>query len=161
MSKSVSKKMSKPSTTDDMCDFKQYVLDFQAPIIWGNNASPVDSRVLGIRLLTKVIPQCDTDNEVAIMYDEGRDAFLTTNAEKYKKQCAQWRKMGHKKNDGDSTFYYDFKNKEGVMRRCLINTEIWYDEDDDDETLSATAILFAQFFGYGTHVIKVSFANKE
>ena len=60
-----------------------------------------------------------------------------------------------KKTDGDTTWFYEFKNG-SKNRRAIITTEIWYKEDAYHNT-SPIALLLNQFFGAGLHICKVKF----
>jgi hypothetical protein len=65
-----------------------------------------------------------------------------------------------KKTDGDTTWTYEFKNKDGKKKKASITTEIWF-KDNENHNTSPIALLLGQFFGAGLHISKVKFEDVE
>ena len=139
-----------------MCDLKEQVLNFKTKI---HGYCPADPRHLGVYLLTKVIPMMDGTGDVAFAWAWAKNDVGVYNQSEYDGETKMYRKQHKmKKTDGDTTWFYEFKNKDGKKRRALITTEIWFKEDADHNT-SPIAILLGQFFGAGLHISKVKFED--
>jgi hypothetical protein len=138
-----------------MSDLKEQVMNFKTRC-YGAEADP---RHLGVFLLTKVIPTMDGDGDVAFAWAWAKKDVCVYSQKEYDGETAMYQKK-HKmtKTDGDTTWFYEFKNKNGKKRKAVMTTEIWFKEDADFAT-SPIALLLGQFFGAGLHIVKVKFED--
>jgi hypothetical protein len=141
-----------------MEDFKKAVVDYKMRVFASGGAG-LDPRSIGIFILTKVIPMMDAQNDIAFFWHWARSDVGVYNQKEYDEETGRYKKQ-HKmvKDDGDATWFYDFKNKDGKMRRCIITTEIWY-KKGADHNVSPIAYLFGQMFGNGFHIAKCRFED--
>lgn len=140
-----------------MCDLKEQVLNFKT-MCFGAAADP---RHLGIHILTKVIPVMERDNEVAFAWGWAKNDVVVYNQNEYDTETTMYRRQHKmKKTDGDTTWFYEFKNKDGKKKKAIITTEIWFKENEQHNT-SPIALLLGQFFGAGLHIAKVKFEDVE
>lgn len=138
-------------------DLKKQVVEFKT-MIYGN--CPADPRLLGIHLLTKVIPAMDGTGDVAFAWGWAKNDVVVYNQSEYDTETGMYaKKHKMKKDDGDTEWHYEFK-KGDKKRRAVITTEIWYKPNGNHNT-SPIAILLGQFFGAGLHIAKVRFEDVE
>ncbi len=142
-----------PTVAPKMSDLKEQVINFKTKIYGGSGVCP---RTLGVILLTKVIPRMFAVGDVAFGWHWAANDVGVYNQAEYDAETKNYRTK-HKmmKNDGDTTWFYDFKNGDKKVR-AIITTEIWFKKDEDHNT-SPVAILLGQFFGAGLHLAKVRF----
>jgi len=141
------------SSTPKMSNLKEQVLNFKTQCF----GAVTDPRSLGVFILAKVIPDMDRTGDVAFCWGWRVNDVCVYNQSEYNTETATYRKTHKmKKSTGDTTWFYEFKNKDGVMRKALMTTEIWYKEGEDHNT-SPIALLMGQFFGAGLHIVKVKF----
>ena len=139
-------------------DLKKQVMNFKGIIITPNQKI-ADPLHLGIHILTKVIPVMDKMNEVAFAWHWRAEDVCVYNQEEYQTETNNYVKNHKmKKVDGDTEWFYVFKNKDGKMRKATITTEIWFNKSKDWK-LSPIAVLLAQWFGAGLHICKVKFED--
>jgi len=138
-----------------MSDLKEQVINFKTKIF---GSCPIDPRFLGIQLLTSVIPRMDGNGDMAFAWMWAKNDVALYNQKEYDEETKMYRTK-HKmiKNNGDTTWFYDFKIGE-KKRRAIITTEIWFKKDEDHAT-SPIALLMGQFFGAGLHISKVRFED--
>lgn len=141
-----------------MEDFKKAVVDYKMRVFASGGAG-LDPRSIGIFILTQVIPRMDVNNDIAFFWHWKLGDVGVYNQKEYDAETALY-KTQHKmvKDAGDTTWFYDFKNKEGKMRRCIITTEIWY-KKNGNHNVSPIAYLFGQMFGNGLHISKCRFED--
>ena len=137
-----------------MMDFKKNVMNYKINIY--TNVDIPDPKHLGIYMMTKVIPKMEDLGDVAFAWHWASKSPCTYNAQELEMETNNYKKMGCKCDKGDSTWFYEWKSKDGKKHRCLMNTEIWYLEDKDHET-SPFAFLFNQIMGSGLHITRVRF----
>ncbi len=58
----------------------------------------------------------------------------------------------HRRDAGDTTWYHDYEVA-GRKRRCVLNTEVWYNPRKPMPA-SPVAVLFGQFLASGVHIVK-------
>ena len=119
-----------------------------------------DPRSLGIHILAKVIPSMTGSTDVAFAWAwRAKDVCVYTQKE-YDAETAMYVKThGMKKNDGDTTWFYEFK-KDGKKWKAILTTEIWF-KPGAEHNVSPIAMLFSQFMGNGLHITKVKFVDAE
>jgi hypothetical protein len=139
-----------------MNDFKQNVMDFKMNI-YTNGPFP-DPKHLGIHMMTRVIPRMKEEGDVAFAWHWRNNDACVYNAKELAKETAMYKKKGLKCSKGDSTWFYEWTSRDGKKHRCLMDTEIWYKEDEDFRT-SPFAYLFNQFMGAGLHITKCRFED--
>jgi hypothetical protein len=136
-------------------NLKEQVMNFKTKCF----GAVADPRHLGVHILTKVIPSMDINGDVAFAWLWAKNDLGVYNQKEYDgetKMYVETHKM--KKTNGDTEWVYEFKNKDGKMRKATITTEIWYKEGEDHRT-SPVAMLLNQFFGAGLHIAKVKFSD--
>ena len=136
-----------------MKDFKQNVMDFKTNIY--TNGPIHDPKRLGIHMMTRVIPRMMEDGDVAFAWHWRANDACVYNAKELEMETTNYKERGLKCDKGNTTWFYDWKSQ-GKMYRCLMNTEIWYLEDEHHRT-SPFAYLFNQFMGAGLHITRVRF----
>lgn len=144
-----------------MRDFKKHIVDYKQPRFFVADASqlPPDLRHMGIFLLTKVIPQMDAEGDMAFYWAWAAKDIGVYNQSEYDEETRRYKKEHKMKmSKGDTTYFYEFKNKDGKMRRCILTTEIWFKEDEHHR-LSPVAMLMGQMFGNGLHITKCRFED--
>lgn len=140
-----------------MSNLKEQVINFKTQCF----GAVADPRSLGVYLLAKVIPAMDGNGDVAFAWAWAKKDVCVYNQAEYDGETAMYRNRHKmKKTDGDTTWFYEFKNKDGKMRKALITTEIWFKENENHNT-SPIALLLGQFFGAGLHIAKVKFEDVE
>ena len=138
-----------------MSDLKERVMTFQTKCF----GAAADPRQLGVYLLARVIPAMDANGDVAFAWAWAKNDVCVYNQAEYDGETKMYRtRHKMKKTDGDTTWYYEFKNKDGKKRKAVITTEIWYKENENHNT-SPIALLLGQFFGAGLHICKVKFED--
>lgn len=115
----------------------------------------MDLRHFGIHLLAKVIPEMYERGEYAFSWIFRMKELCAMTKQEYDDEVKKYVGDKMKKDNGDATWFYDFK---GV--RCVMTTEIWYYKNKDMPT-SPVALLFGQLFGEGIHITKCRFEKKE
>jgi hypothetical protein len=136
-------------------DFKKNVLEYKTRIF--TNSDMPEPRHVGVFAMTQVIPKMEKNKEVAFLWN-GSDVLAMEEGH-YAQALTMFKNQKLKKTNGDTTWFYDFKTKEGT-RRCVMTTEIWYD-DKKEWPLSPFAILFSQFIGNGIHITKCKFVAAD
>ena len=138
-----------------MSNLKKQVINFKTKCF----GAVADPRSVGVHLLAKVIPSMDGTDEMAFVWHwSGNDICVYTQAE-YNSETRSYRNTHKmKKEDGDTIWFYEFKNREGKMRKALMTTEIWYKEGADHAT-SPIAMLMGQLLAAGLHIVKVKFED--
>jgi hypothetical protein len=140
-----------------MSNLKEQVINFKTKC-FGATADP---RSIGVYLLAKVIPAMDVNGDMAFIWAWAKEDIGVYNQAEYDCETAMYRNRHKmKKTDGDTTWFYEFKNKDGKMRKALITTEIWFKENGNHNT-SPVALLLGQFFGAGLHIAKVKFEDVD
>jgi len=140
-------------------DLKEHVLNYKT--IHYTNQHKIDPRHLGIHILTKPIPAMDVNGDMAFAWLWARNDLGVYNQAEYDGETKMYRtthKM--KKDNGDTEWFYEFKNRDGKKRKATITTEIWYKPGEDHRT-SPVATLLGQFMGAGLHIAKVRFEDAE
>ena len=141
-----------------MSNLKEQVINYKTKIF---GACPADPRSVGVYLLTKVIPAMDGNGDVAFAWAWAKNDVCVYNQAEYDGETTMYRtKQKMVKTDGDTTWFYEFKNKDGKKRKALITTEIWFKKNGNHNT-SPIALLLGQFFGAGLHIAKVKFEDAE
>lgn len=145
-----------------MSDLKKHFLEAEMPRIYTNGpASGINFKVLAITILAKLIPEMDKRNEVAFAFHYAMRDLAAYSAADYAAETNNYKKTHKmKKDDGDTTWVYEFKNKDGKKRRCILTTEIWY-KPGAEHSVSPIAYLFGQFFANGLHITKCRFEDAE
>ena len=142
-----------------MENLKDKVINFKGPNVYSSTPLP-DIKYVGVFLLAKVIPAMDAEGDVAFCWHWGLNDIAKYNKEEYETETTMYKKQHKmKKDDGETTWFYDFK-KGDKKRRCVMTTEIWYNPKKD-APLSPFAMLFGQYFGNGYHITKCRFEDVE
>ena len=152
--------MSAAAAVKPMSDLKKHFLEAEMPRIFTNGpAAGINYKVLGITILAKLIPEMDKNNEVAFAYHYAMKDLCAYSAADYNSETSNYKKTHKMKCDkGDTVWFYEFKNKDGKKRRCILETEIWY-KPNAEHSVSPIAILFSQFFANGLHITKCRFED--
>ena len=137
------------AATATMNDFKKMVMGHQ-PKVFSPTPMP-DPKHLGTFLMTKVIPSMWKKDVAFGWHFVMKDVFVY-DADEYRIETNNYKEHNCVKTDGDQTWVYEWKFH-GKTRRCIMTTEIWY-EEGKDYPLSPVAILFGQMFGNGFHIVK-------
>lgn len=145
------------SVSTKTSDLKEQVLNFKTKC-FGADADP---RALGVYILASVLPNMERGGDVAFAWAWAKKDVCVYNQNEYDTETKMYRTK-HKmvKTDGDTTWTYEFKNKDGKKKKVFITTEIWFKENENHNT-SPIAILLGQFFGAGLHIAKVKFEDAE
>jgi hypothetical protein len=150
------------TTTAKACDFKKHVLEYESPkffIAGAEDMPPTNLRHMGVFIMTRVIPSMDAHGDVAFAWHFAGKDITVYNQNEYTMETTTYRKKYKMVvNKGDTTWFFDFKNKDGKQRRCIMTTEIWFKKDEDFAT-SPIALLFGQMFGAGLHITKCRFED--
>ena len=142
--------------TSSMSNFKEAVLNFKT-VIHSSQPMP-DPKHLGLHVMTQLIPKMEATGDVAFAWHwKGNDVCVYNPAE-YAEETGMYRKKGLKMDKGDTTWFYDYTYK-GNKRRCILTTEIWYNNTERFRT-SPFAFLFRQYMAEGLHITKVRFVNQ-
>jgi hypothetical protein len=153
--------MANTTTTTKARDFKKHALESEFPkfFIAGAEEMPPDLRRMGVFIMTRVIPSMDALGDVAFAWHFAGKDISVYNQNEYTMETTNYRrKFNMVVNKGDTTWFFDFKNKDGKQRRCIMTTEIWFKKDEDFAT-SPIALLFGQMFGAGLHITKCRFED--
>jgi hypothetical protein len=133
-------------------NLKEHVMNYKT-ICFGAAADP---RHLGIHILSKTIPKMYETGDMAFAWLWRLSDVGIYNQAEYETEVNTYQKTHKmKKCDGDTTWFYEFK-KDGVMRKAVITTEIWF-KPGEQHQLSPIAQLLGQFCGHGLHISKVKF----
>jgi len=128
-----------------MSNFKEAVLNFKT-VIHSSQPMP-DPKHLGLHVMTQLIPKMEATGDVAFAWHwKGNDVCVYNPAE-YAEETGMYRKKGLKMDKGDTTWFYDYTYK-GNKRRCILTTEIWYNNTERFRT-SPFAFLFRQYMAEG------------
>lgn len=144
----------------EMMDFKKNVLEGDFPVMYVPYRLP-EPKHFGLFLMTKVIPTMEEKGEVAFYWHwDCSDVSCATKAA-YERETKRYKdELKMKCEQGNSTWFYDYKRKDGKKRRCVIETEIWY-IPDANHRLSPCAVVFNQMFGNGYHFAKCRWEDVE
>ena len=143
------------ATTTEMRNFKETIMG-DMPKIFSSTPMP-DLKMLGLHLMTKVIPTMAKEGDVAFAWHFRLKNVAVYNQAEYTTETDNYKKNKLTKDDGDTTWFYDWKVGDKT-RRCVMTTEIWYPKDKDMPT-SPIAYLMGQMFGSGLHVVKCVFQD--
>jgi hypothetical protein len=140
-----------------MENFKDAVMGFSTRIF--SQGDLPDPKQLGIRLLTKCIPQMEAGGDVAFAWGWRVNDVVLYNQREYATETNMYKdRFKMKCCLGDTTWFYDYTSK-GKKRRAILTTEIWYKPDAEHNT-SPIAFLFRQYLSAGLHITKVRFEDQ-
>ena len=142
---------------ETMQNFKTHAMASQFPRIYSSIPMP-DPKHLAVHLMARVIPEMDKRGECAFAWHFAGNDVCSYTPQEYESEIARYKDLKLKCDKGDTKWYYEFKNKEGKMRRCEMETSIWYNPNGN-HSVSPTAMVFAQFMGAGIHIVKCSFSD--